>query len=210
MKKLVLSAAVLATVTGGMTAAANLIEPTTASACAYHASTSTAFAASLPQVRPGARGTHVLALQLTLRLEGYGYLHGTGTYAGQTLRAVKDFQRKHGIKASGIVGQKTWQALVGKKPLSSTGGKLMAHTKVFTLQPGERNENKVASLLNMLQRIYPYRAPADGQYRVYSPAIQQMVLDFQLLAGIKASGIVGTKTVTAMDEVVSVSGQWGC
>jgi peptidoglycan hydrolase-like protein with peptidoglycan-binding domain len=161
-------------------------------------------------VNHGDKGRHVLALQLALRIEGYDYLRGTGTYAGETLRAVKDFQRKHGIKASGVVGSKTWQALVGKKSKDVTGGTLMAQP-IFTLMPGEQNEEEVFYLSNMLVRIHPYGnenfSDADN---VYGPNMQKAVRDFQKRAGIKASGIVGPKTVTAMNEVISVSGQWGC
>ena len=212
MKKLVLSAAVLAIFTGGMTAAVSVVAAPAASACGYEVPKSVALAASLPQVNHGERGRHVLALQLALRDEGYTYLRGTGTYASETLRAVKDFQSKHGIKASGIVGSKTWQALVGKKPKAITSGKL-GTVKVFSLQPGERNQDKVGRLFNMLQRIHPYmsdRALFDSDLAVYNPTLQKMVRDSQKRAGIKASGIVGPKTVAAMDEVVSVSGHWGC
>lgn len=212
MKKLVLSAAVLAIFTGGMTTAVSLVTAVPASACSGTTQLSPHLAAKLPQVNHGDRGQHVLGLQLALRKEGYTYLRGTGTYAGETLRAVKDFQRKHHIKASGIVGSKTWQALVGTKSKAVTGDRL-DHQPAFSLQPGERNQDKVWVLMNMLQRIHPYSTDIqalayDGD--VYTPQLQKLVRDFQKRAGIKASGIVGPKTVTAMNEVISVAGNWGC
>lgn len=211
MKKFVLSAAVLAIFTGGMTAAVSFTAPPSASACEYDASVrSDALARSLPQVNHGDKGKYVLALQLSLRNEGYTYLRGTGTYAGETLRAVKDFQRKHHIKASGIVGSKTWIALVGPKPPSSTG-EAPGSVQIFTLQPGERNENELSMLMNMLQRIHPYANSMDSwEHDVYGPQLQKAVRDFQKRAGIKASGIVGPKTVRAMDTVIAASAQWGC
>lgn len=212
MKKFVLSAAVLAIFTGGLTATVNFAAPETAIACEYDAQTkSSALAASLPQVRYGDKGKHVLALQLALRVEGYTYLKGTGTYAKETLRAVKDFQRKNRIKASGIVGSKTWHALVAKKPPSSTGD-APGSVEIYSLQPGQKSE-KVFWLANMLQRIHPYTQTIldlDVSNGVYSPEMQKMVRDFQKRAGIKASGIVGPKTLRAMDTVIAVSGQWGC
>lgn len=212
MKKFVLSAAVLAIFTGGLTATVNFAAPETAIACEYDAQTPSApLAASLPQVRHGDKGKHVLALQLALRMEGYTYLRGTGTYASETLRAVKDFQRKHRIKASGIVGSKTWYALVATKPPSSTG-EAPGSIEIFQLQPGERNERKVLMVTNMLYRIHPYAAKLDSinVNDVYGPELQKLVRDFQKRAGIKASGIVGSKTVRAMDTVIAVSGNWGC
>jgi peptidoglycan hydrolase-like protein with peptidoglycan-binding domain len=215
MKKLVLSAAVLAVLTGGMTTAVSFATMVPASACAATSTTSSKsenLARRLPQVNHGDKGKHVLALQLALRQEGYTYLKGTGTYAGETLRAVKDFQRKHHIKASGIVGSKTWQALVGKKPEGSTADHMHA-LAAFSLQPGERNQDKLNILTNMLSRIYPYVDQIDGYSGpsdVYGPELQKIVRDFQKRAGIKASGIVGPKTVSAMNEAISVAGQWGC
>jgi peptidoglycan hydrolase-like protein with peptidoglycan-binding domain len=211
MKKLVLSAAILAVLTGGMTTAVSFATMVPASACAGAVShTSEAMARKLPQVNHGDKGKHVLALQLALRQEGYTYLKGTGTYAGETLRAVKDFQRRHHIKASGIVGSKTWQALVGIKSTGVTGGKLDV-MQTFTLQPGERNQEKIDMLYNMLVRIDPYLSQlGTGPIDTYTPELQKMVRDFQKRAGIKASGIVGPKTVSAMNEVISVAGHWGC
>lgn len=213
MKKLVLSAAVLAIFTGGMTAAVTVVAPGTAIACPIVSQKSADLARKLPQVKYRDHGKHVLALQLALRVEGYTYLKGTGNYAGETLRAVKDFQRKNHINASGIVGSKTWQALVGRKSKGVTGGTLEV-VKTFSLNPGERNDDKVFSLVNMLQRIYPYFtewAPTgNADADVYSPDLQKMVRDFQKRAGIKSSGIVGPKTVAALNEAVSVAGQWGC
>lgn len=212
MKKLVLSAAVLAIFTGGMTAAVTVAAPGTAMACPIGTQKSAAVAKKLPQVNYRDHGQHVLALQLALRVEGYSYLKGTGNYAGETLRAVKDYQRKHHIKASGIVGSKTWQALVGTKPTMLTGGTLEV-IKPFSLNPGERGGQKLDNLYNMIQRIYPYAAQLDSlndPSGVYGPGLQKMVRDFQKRAGIKASGIVGPKTVAALNEAVSVAGQWGC
>jgi peptidoglycan hydrolase-like protein with peptidoglycan-binding domain len=214
MKRFVLSAAVLAiftgVFTGGMTAAVSFTAPPAASACESVSNRSDALARSLPQVNHGDKGKHVLALQLALRKEGYSYLRGTGTYASETLRAVKDFQRKHHIKASGVVGSKTWHALVGPKSPTGTGG-APGSVEVFNLQPGERNADKVVILINMLYRIHPY-ADSIGSWDqdVYGPQLQKMVRDFQKRAGINASGIVGPQTVRAMDTVIAVSGNWGC
>jgi peptidoglycan hydrolase-like protein with peptidoglycan-binding domain len=36
----------------------------------------------------------------------------TGAFLGDTTRNVQEFQRKHGINPSGIVGPLTWQALL--------------------------------------------------------------------------------------------------
>ncbi|MFI7675235.1 peptidoglycan-binding protein [Actinophytocola sp. NPDC049390] len=165
----------------------------------------------MPQVNRGDSGRHVLALQLRLRNAGYEYLRGTGYYGSNTLRAVQSFQRGHGIRASGIVGSKTWHALVGSLPKIATTN--FMGEPAFGIQPGERNEYEVRVLGGMLMRVHPYYGQDifGGAARgVYDAPLQKAVRDFQRRAGIRASGIVGPKTWAALDEVISVSGSWGC
>ncbi|MBP2322155.1 peptidoglycan hydrolase-like protein with peptidoglycan-binding domain [Kibdelosporangium banguiense] len=210
MKRMIVRAAVLAMFTAGMATTVGIAGAGTAMACGQENQRSDQFAASLPQVNPGDTGQHVLALQLSLRHEGYTQLNGTGTYAQNTLSAVQDFQRKNGINASGIVGSKTWHALVGKMPPSLTG-QGWATPPSFGINPGERNGNKLSALFDAMQRIHPYTSqglPDEGD--VYGPQMQRLVQDFQRRAGIKDSGIVGPKTWAALYEVVAASGQWGC
>ena len=62
-------------------------------------------------LRQGDRGEEVTALQKKLRQ--WGYYDGTvdGIFGSGTLEAVKKFQRKNGLDADGIVGEKTAAAL---------------------------------------------------------------------------------------------------
>ncbi|MFL6073107.1 MAG: peptidoglycan-binding protein [Mycobacteriales bacterium] len=164
------------------------------------------FASTLPQVRPGGSGATVLGLQLNLKARGYP-LVGTGYYGPNTLRAVKDVQRQHHIKASGIVGSKTWHVLVGTLNASVTR---KPREPRETLRPGAHS-NVVYELSGALERIPPYN---DGrlahQDRTYGPALQKITRDFQHRARIKASGIVGAKTWHALYQVVAIEGNWGC
>lgn len=209
MKKLVVRAVIFAVFSAGLTSAVGIATAGTASACTGSTAQSARLAASMPQVRYGDRGTDVLALQLALRNEGYA-LEGTGNYAHLTLGVVKDFQRKHGINASGVVGSRTWQALVGKIPAGRSGVDWV-RTPAFGVQPGERHVEKVGLLYNAIERIHPYAAQGmPEETDVYGAALQKRVKDFQRRAGIKASGVVGPKTWAAMYKVISTSGRWGC
>lgn len=65
-------------------------------------------------LRKGAKGVEVETLQTFLVAKGevlpkYG---ADGKFGFETLNAVKDFQKKHGLVADGIVGPKTWAELV--------------------------------------------------------------------------------------------------
>ncbi len=59
----------------------------------------------------------VTAIQLQKALKSAGFDPGSidGRIGKQTVEAVKRFQKYHGLKADGVVGQKTWSLLKGKK-----------------------------------------------------------------------------------------------
>ncbi|HVK24168.1 MAG TPA: peptidoglycan-binding protein [Actinokineospora sp.] len=185
-------------ITGGMVFGAG-----TASACAGDQH-SHALAASLPQLRPGTTGTYTVGLQLALNDHGY-QLRGTGFYGVNTLSAVRDFQRRNGIKDSGIVGSKTWQALVGSKNSIGTSNQ---STPAFSVYPGETATVKLDYLRHFVSRLYLDETFWDETS--YSPRMVATVKRFQKSVGIKASGIVGPKTWTAMNQVVRMAGNWGC
>lgn len=64
-----------------------------------------------PTLRRGSQGDAVETLQAMLNAK-YGYnLEIDGNFGSKTEAAVKDFQKKHGLTADGIVGAKTWKAL---------------------------------------------------------------------------------------------------
>ena len=66
----------------------------------------------------GSRGEEVSKIQT--RLKSWGYFSGevTGYYGSQTTEAVKRFQKKHGLSATGVADQKTL-ALIGISSSSS-------------------------------------------------------------------------------------------
>ncbi|MBE8521392.1 peptidoglycan-binding protein, partial [Amycolatopsis sp. H6(2020)] len=53
--------------------------------------------------------------QLRMNAFGYGFT-GTGCYLEKTRTAVLDLQRANGIKDSGLLGPKTWEAAWTGKP----------------------------------------------------------------------------------------------
>lgn len=74
---------------------------------AFHAEAQT-----VPILRWGSTGDHVVQLQN--RLRQWGYYHGTvdGVYGAETYRAVVNFQSRNGVwPADGVVGESTWTAL---------------------------------------------------------------------------------------------------
>ncbi|HZO65732.1 MAG: peptidoglycan-binding protein [Kribbellaceae bacterium] len=209
-RKLLARVAALAVFGAGLTGVGMVTGATPAMAC-DSGDNSHQFARSLPQVRYGQKGTYVLALQLDLRDHGYK-LRGTGYYGGRTLAAVKDYQRKHRIRASGIVGPKTWDSLIGSKSTALTGPQMVRHLPDYQVRPGDRDPRRTWMVYEVVSRTatnYDRVAKAwDG--RTYGPAMQQLVKEFQRKVGIKASGIIGPKTWLAYYRVVSATGGWGC
>ena len=68
---------------------------------------------SLPTIRKGNKGTVVRQLQTMLNQLGYslGICGIDGDYGVATEKAVKEFQKDHGLIQDGICGPKTWAAL---------------------------------------------------------------------------------------------------
>lgn len=70
------------------------------------------FEAAASQVlRKGSRGSQVTALQSRLISAGYLKTQATGYYGDLTEQAVRNFQSRNGLKADGIAGPRTIEAL---------------------------------------------------------------------------------------------------
>ncbi len=69
----------------------------------------------LPVLKKGAKGDEVKALQALLI--GYGYSCGDsgvdGSFGGATDKAVRAYQKDHGLEVDGSVGPATWGSLLG-------------------------------------------------------------------------------------------------
>jgi hypothetical protein len=71
-----------------------------------------------PTLRKGSTGSYVTLCQTMLIQRGYscGSKGADGKFGDATLKAVKEFQADNGLKADGIVGEKTWAALESTEP----------------------------------------------------------------------------------------------
>jgi hypothetical protein len=64
-----------------------------------------------PTLHRGQSGPSIRALQRALRRRGFRSVRVTGYFGIATVRAVSRVQRRHGLAADGVVGQKTWNVL---------------------------------------------------------------------------------------------------
>ncbi|MBR2214720.1 MAG: C40 family peptidase [Selenomonadaceae bacterium] len=102
-------------------------------ACSAFLLSSLAGGAAEASIRQGDSGSQVTQLQQKLRESGYA-INIDGSFGSSTVRLVKDFQKKHGLEADGIVGEATQVALFGRvietppapvvktAPITSAGG----------------------------------------------------------------------------------------
>lgn len=70
---------------------------------------------TLPLLKNGSEGASVKALQTLLILRGYKLpkYGADGDFGSETVAAVKQFQKAAKLTVDGVVGAKTWKALVG-------------------------------------------------------------------------------------------------
>ena len=78
-------------------------------------------------IRIGAKGSAVTDLQRTLNQNGYN-LKEDGIFGNNTLSAVKDYQKKNALEVDGVVGNKTWTALLGGNKSTSGSGTVASGT----------------------------------------------------------------------------------
>lgn len=64
-----------------------------------------------PLLKQGSKGEYVLAWQKYLNANGFFCGLEDGIFGKNTKLAVQAFQDAHGLKADGIIGQKTWNAI---------------------------------------------------------------------------------------------------
>lgn len=122
-------------------------------------------------LKRGSRGDRVKVVQRAL------HLADDGIYGAATKRAVRRFQRRHGLDADGLVGPATWSAILrarGAHRSSGGGGGASGGVRLLQRELG---------------------IGADG---VFGPQTRQAVKRFQRGRGLTADGVVGPATWNAL------------
>ncbi len=135
-------------------------------------------AASAEAAKPlkkGSKGPRVAQVQRWLRLPA------DRIFGPATKRAVKRFQRGHGLAADGVVGPVTWAAL------RRAAGRRSTSRRTSSAAPSRRGR------VRLLQRRLGIAV--DG---VFGPATLAAVRRFQRSRGLTADGVVGPATWAAL------------
>lgn len=112
----------------------------------------------------------VTAMQYLLRARGHK-VAVDGVYGVQTERALKAFQKKNGVLASGKTNNATWEALIIPVKLGSSG-------------------DAVRAVQRLLRRA-DYDVPINGKF---GPATRSATLKYQRVNGLTRDGAVGRVT----------------
>ena len=135
----------------------------------------------------GSRGNEVTQIQT--KLKRWGYYNGNidGIYGTQTLNAVKYFQRKNGLTADGIAGEKTLSAMgiissnnsSGNKSYNSSDLNLLARL-IYAESRGEPYSGQVAVGAVVLNRVKSSSFPNTVAGVIYQSGAFSVVNDGQI------------------------------
>jgi len=150
----------------------------------------------------GSAGAEVKALQEALSELGYYTIAVDSKFGSRTEQAVRSYQEKNGLNASGIADQASQALLYEGMPLNTAGIKYDVKTLPpipgYTMRPGDRGD-AVAAMQAKLITLKFYTGQADGQY---GSETESAVRLFQKANRLTADGIAGEKTQTALAQAI--------
>lgn len=152
-------------------------------------------------LKVGSRGSAVTRLQQNLQTLGFYDGPITGYFGQETRRAVIRFQQYAGLRADGIAGASTLQAIradLSAKPNNGYGGDLNSEVDNY---PNALNEGdagpEVLQLQRSLSQLGYFRANPTGNFGYVT---KDAVVRFQRDYGLTPNGIVDARTWTAISS----------
>jgi N-acetylmuramoyl-L-alanine amidase len=145
---------------------------------------SDAYADPVELIRLGSVGPEVEDVQRRLENLGLPCSGDPRVFDHQTEAAVRAFQQRRGLIADGIVGEETWQTLVGAS--FTLGDRLL-----YVSRPMMHGDD-VRELQRRLNRLGFDCGYDDG---LFGPQTFVAVREFQLNAGLLVDGIAGLETI---------------
>ena len=132
----------------------------------------------------------VRELQVRLRHAKYLALNDVDDRFGlKTRETVRKFQKDHGLRATGIVDQATWDKLLPKSHQPTAAE--LNNTDVGAWFTGPGQAGYIKELQHRLKQVGHYQGAVDGQYQ---QATQQAIAGFRTQAGLPASTVMDERT----------------
>ena len=122
----------------------------------------------------------------------------TGHYGEKTQAAVKEFQKRYDLKADGIAGESTIQALYESVGItySPDGSSSVSYSDAGTLRYGSSGE-AVRQMQQDLKNLGYYNGSVTGNFGTLTEA---GVMKFQRANNLSADGVAGAKTLAKIAE----------
>ena len=150
--------------------------------------------ASGETLRPGMSGETIVQLQQALIEQGYLTGNADGIYGRKTEKAVRNFQKKKGLKVDGLAGKKTQELLFDSSSSLPHSGIFSGDYSKIT---AESNKKRIMLLQNALGKMNYLNGTIDG---IYGTVTANAVKAFQREQGLKVDGIAGQKTLLCIEE----------
>ena len=152
----------------------------------------------------GSTGSAVSALQENLSALGYYYGDVTGHYGTLTKAAVLAFQKAKGLTADGIAGTRTLSAIDYAMGISGGASSGTTDSTGSTFSLGDTSAT-ILWMQELLKDLGYYTAECTGHFGSKTQAAVKL---FQADYGLTADGVVGSKTMAALQEAAkgNVSG----
>ncbi|MEO8696178.1 MAG: peptidoglycan-binding protein [Acidimicrobiales bacterium] len=141
---------------------------------------------SLP-LTVGASGEEVRDLHRRLAAAGYRLTSSGAYYSASTAALIEQFQSAHGLDATGVCDQATWNTLV-------EASYKLGDRAIYYTQPMLRGDD-IADLQLRLGSLGFDAGRADG---IFGPETERAVADFQRNAGLTSDGVAGQQTIAEL------------
>ena len=135
----------------------------------------------------GATGEEVRDLHRRLSAAGHRVTTELAYYSPSTATAIEQFQIAHGLDATGICDQATWNTLV-------EASYKLGDRSVYYTQPMLRGDD-IADLQLRLGSLGFDAGRADG---IFGPETERAVADFQRNDGLTSDGVAGPQTIAEL------------
>ena len=138
------------------------------------------------------------------RLSNYAYYTGAldGIYGKKMTAAVKEFQKRNGLKADGRIGQNTWIKLVNTDSVGKYDKAVdvsSVSVSVNKMRQGDKGET-VLELQKLLQNKWHFLKSGAATSGVFDAETAKAVKAFQTAVGLTADGVVGANTWSALND----------